>query len=198
MGAGAGFDNQYAQLQDMKSTFALFASLAIVIASVSGVAVERRGDLPQATRLFNIYPTLAPEAAPVEQAKRATRLFNIYPTLAPEAAPVEQAKRATRLFNIYPTLAPEAAPVEQAKRGECPKSFASADSILLTMKKKIKLPGSLISTPPLRRKRRPWSRISALPVCSISTPPLPRRRRQPWMLVATEDSSLSAPRVLSI
>ncbi|KAJ7068608.1 hypothetical protein C8F01DRAFT_1247107 [Mycena amicta] len=54
--------------------------------------------------IFNTYPTLAPEATPVEERDGNGR-FNIYPSLAPEAAPTKQARQ--EMFNIYPTLAPE-------------------------------------------------------------------------------------------
>ncbi|KAJ7060216.1 hypothetical protein C8F01DRAFT_1369911, partial [Mycena amicta] len=112
---GCWADNQYGtrRTEDMKSTFALFASLAVVIASVSGVAVE-----PRATRLFNIYPTLAPEAAPVEQAKRGECPKSF--ASADSLLLTMKNNQATQLFNIYPTLAPEAAPVEQAKREYLP------------------------------------------------------------------------------
>ncbi|KAJ7073999.1 hypothetical protein C8F01DRAFT_6042 [Mycena amicta] len=87
----------------MKSTLAVLVGLAIGIVGVSGLAVERRANI------FNVYPTLAPEAAPTVEARGL--LFNVYPTLAPEAAPTVEARG--RLFNIYPSLAPEDGPKTQ-------------------------------------------------------------------------------------
>ncbi|KAJ7068605.1 hypothetical protein C8F01DRAFT_616116 [Mycena amicta] len=95
----------------MKSTVALFVTLAMTIAAVSGLAVD-----PQNKRdgVFLNYPTLAPEAAPTKEA-RQEGIFNIYPSLAPEAAPTKEA-RQEGIFNIYPSLAPEAAPTKEARQ----------------------------------------------------------------------------------
>ncbi|KAJ7068624.1 hypothetical protein C8F01DRAFT_1227662 [Mycena amicta] len=108
----------------MKSTFALFVSLAMTVAAVSGLAVV---DQPFATLdPFNIYPTLAPEATPGFEERNDKRTlpgggaqrFNFYPTLAPEAIPGFEERNDKRTlpgggaqrFNFYPTLAPEATP----------------------------------------------------------------------------------------